>query len=49
MDVIALVIGFAFGVIVVVLAIEIGMKKTSRVEPAWLNIYLMLICQKIQK
>ena len=34
MDVLALVIGFAIGVVVVSIAIEFGMKKTSRVGPA---------------
>lgn len=34
MDIIALVIGFVFGVILVVLAIEIGMKKTTQTAPA---------------
>ena len=34
MDIIALVIGFAIGVIVVSVAIEFGMKKTSRSGPA---------------
>lgn len=34
MDIISLVIGFAIGVIVVGLAIEIGMKKTSQTPPA---------------
>jgi len=34
MDVISLVIGFAIGVIVVGLAVEVGMKKTSKSEPA---------------
>jgi len=34
MDIISLVIGFAIGVVVVGLAIEIGMKKTSRTPPA---------------
>ena len=34
MDIIALIIGFAIGVVVVSIAIEIGMKKTSRVGPA---------------
>ena len=34
MDVISLVIGFAIGIIVVSLAIEFGMKKSSKVEPA---------------
>jgi len=33
MDVITLAIGFVIGVIVVVLAIEIGMKKTNRTAP----------------
>ena len=33
MDVISLVIGFAIGVIVVSLAVEVGMKKTSKSEP----------------
>lgn len=34
MDVISLVIGFVVGVIVVGLAVEVGMKKTSKSEPA---------------
>lgn len=34
MDIVSLIIGFAIGVIVVGLAIEIGMKKTSQVPPA---------------
>ena len=34
MDIISLIIGFAIGVVVVGLAIEIGMKKTSRMLPA---------------
>ena len=34
MDIIALIIGFAIGVVVVSIAVEIGMKKTSRVVPA---------------
>jgi hypothetical protein len=34
MDVFALVIGFAIGVVVVSIAIEFGLKKTSRVGPA---------------
>ena len=34
MDIISLVIGFAIGVIVVGLAIEIGVKKTSQASPA---------------
>jgi hypothetical protein len=34
MDIISLIIGFAIGVVVVGLAIEIGMKKTSRTPPA---------------
>jgi hypothetical protein len=34
MDIISLVIGFAIGVIVVGLAIEIGMKKSSQTSPA---------------
>jgi len=33
MEIISLVIGFALGVVVVALAIEVGMKKTSKVEP----------------
>jgi len=33
MDVISLVIGFVIGVIVVSLAVEVGMKKTSKSEP----------------
>lgn len=33
MEVVSLVIGFALGVVVVALAIEVGMKKTSKVEP----------------
>ena len=33
-DPIPLVIGFAIGVVVVSLAIEVGMKKTSKAEPA---------------
>jgi len=34
MDIIALIVGFAIGVVVVSIAIEIGMKKTTRVAPA---------------
>jgi hypothetical protein len=34
MDIISLIVGFAIGVIVVSLAIEIGMKKTSQTPPA---------------
>ena len=34
MDIISLVIGFAMGVIVVGLAIEVGMKKSSQTPPA---------------
>lgn len=34
MDIIPLIIGFSIGVIVVALAIEMGMKKTSRLTPA---------------
>lgn len=34
MDIVSLIIGFAIGVVVVGLAIEIGMKKTSQVPPA---------------
>ena len=34
MDIISLVIGFAIGVIVVGLAIEVGMKKSSQTPPA---------------
>lgn len=34
MDIVSLIIGFAIGVIVVGLAIEIGMKKTSHLPPA---------------
>lgn len=34
MDIIALVIGFSIGVVVVAIAIEMGMKKTSRAPPA---------------
>jgi len=34
MDIISLIIGFAIGVIVVVIAIEIGVKKTSQTSPA---------------
>lgn len=34
MDIVALIIGFAIGVVVVGLAIEIGIKKTSQVPPA---------------
>lgn len=34
MDPIALIIGFIIGVVVVSLAIEVGMKRTSKAEPA---------------
>ena len=34
MDIVSLIIGFAIGVVVVGLAIEIGMKKSSQVPPA---------------
>jgi len=34
MDIISLVIGFAIGVVVVGLAIEVGMKKSSQIPPA---------------
>jgi len=34
MDIISIIVGFAIGVIVVSLAIEIGMKKTSQTPPA---------------
>lgn len=34
MDVVSLIVGFAIGVVVVALAIEIGMKKTSVTPPA---------------
>ncbi len=34
MDIVSLIIGFAIGVVVVGLAIEIGIKKTSQVPPA---------------
>jgi len=34
MDILSLVIGFAIGVVVVSVAIEMGMKKTSRSSPA---------------
>jgi hypothetical protein len=34
MDIVSLIIGFAIGVVVVGLAIEIGLKKTSQVPPA---------------
>lgn len=34
MDPIALIIGFVIGVVVVSLAIEVGLKKTSKTEPA---------------
>ena len=34
MDILALIIGFAIGVVVVSLAFEIGSKKTSRTSPA---------------
>jgi len=34
MDIIALIIGFSMGVIVVSIAVEFGMKKTSQVGPA---------------
>jgi len=33
MEVVTLIVGFALGVVVVALAIEIGMKKTSKLEP----------------
>ncbi len=34
MDIVSLIIGFAIGVVVIGLAIEIGLKKTSQVPPA---------------
>ena len=34
MDIIALIIGFAIGVVVVSIAVEMGIKKTSRMGPA---------------
>jgi len=34
MDIVSLIIGFAIGIVVVGLAIEIGIKKTSQVPPA---------------
>ena len=34
MDIISIIVGFAIGVIVVSLAIEIGMKKTTQITPA---------------
>jgi hypothetical protein len=34
MDIVSLIIGFAIGVVVIGLAIEFGMKKTSQIPPA---------------